>query len=110
MAATPLSPASPEEAPPLPVLRPGDSKDRSIGGAVGGAAEGGGGGGGGIGDGRVGLGVAGVDPGIVGKAGLEIRLREEPAPPHPWEKPEENRGDTRGDTPNEVRFKETKND
>ncbi|KAI4787151.1 hypothetical protein KUCAC02_036655, partial [Chaenocephalus aceratus] len=39
--------------------------------------------------------LVGVD-GIVGNAGLEVRLRDEPAPPHPWEKPEENQ---RGDNP-----------
>ncbi|TKS68622.1 Beta-1,4-mannosyl-glycoprotein 4-beta-N-acetylglucosaminyltransferase [Collichthys lucidus] len=47
------------------------------------------------------LGIGGVmvgGAGIIGKVGLQIRLREEPAPPHPWEKPEENQ---RGDTPNE---------
>ncbi|XP_075939142.1 beta-1,4-mannosyl-glycoprotein 4-beta-N-acetylglucosaminyltransferase isoform X1 [Anarhichas minor] len=76
--ATPLSPASPEEAPPLPVLRPSDTKGRAAAGA-----EGGGGGGGG----GMALGNGGV---MVGGAGLEMRLREEPAPPHPWEKPEEN--------------------
>lgn len=89
--ATPLSPASPEEAPPLPVLRPSDTKARGVAGA-----EGGGGGGG------MGLGIGGImvgDAGLIG-AGMEMRLREEPAPPHPWEKPEENQ---RGDTPNEVR-------
>ncbi|XP_078147260.1 beta-1,4-mannosyl-glycoprotein 4-beta-N-acetylglucosaminyltransferase isoform X2 [Centroberyx gerrardi] len=93
VAGTPLSPASPEEAPPLPGLRPSDTKPRGAAGVVGG---GGGGGGGvmGIGGGAVG------GAGIVGRAGLEMRLREEPAPPHPWEKPEENK---RGDTPEEER-------
>jgi len=76
--ATSLSPASPEEAPPLPILRPSDTNGR---------AEGGGGGGGEM---------AGV---IVGGEGLEMRLREEPAPPHPWEKPEENQ---QGGAPDEV--------
>lgn len=77
--ATPLSPASPEEAPPLPVvLRPLDTKGR--------AAAGGEGGGGGGGE-RAELGNVGM---IGGGAGMEMRLREEPAPPHPWEKPEEN--------------------
>ncbi|KAM3864700.1 beta-1,4-mannosyl-glycoprotein 4-beta-N-acetylglucosaminyltransferase [Diretmus argenteus] len=90
-ATTPLSPASPEEA---PVLRPSDTKPREA------VAAGGGGGGGmgmGMGMGRVVVG----GPGIVGRAGLEMRRRgEEPAPPHPWEKPEENK---RGDAANEER-------
>lgn len=80
MAATPLSPASPEEAPPLPALRQSEMKGRAVAVAVGG--------GGGIGQGIEGVLVGGA--GIVGKAGLEMRLREEPAAPHPWEKPEEN--------------------
>ncbi|XP_069024410.1 beta-1,4-mannosyl-glycoprotein 4-beta-N-acetylglucosaminyltransferase isoform X1 [Embiotoca jacksoni] len=73
VAATPLSPASPEEAPPLPVIHQSDNKAR---GSVGG--------GGGLGQGNEGVLVGG--PGIVGPAGIEM----EPAPPHPWEKPEEN--------------------
>lgn len=80
VATTPLSPASPEEAPPLPVLHQLDTKARAVAG------------------GGVGLGIGGVMVGIVGSEGRE--MREEPAPPHPWEKPEENQ---RGDTPNEVR-------
>nr|XP_043884371.1 beta-1,4-mannosyl-glycoprotein 4-beta-N-acetylglucosaminyltransferase isoform X1 [Solea senegalensis] len=84
---TPLSPASPEEAPPLPVLRQSDTKGKVLGG---------GGDGGGMGLGGVVVG----GPGIVGRAGLEIRLREEPAPPHPWEEPKENQ---RGDSPNQER-------
>ncbi|XP_044042740.1 beta-1,4-mannosyl-glycoprotein 4-beta-N-acetylglucosaminyltransferase isoform X1 [Siniperca chuatsi] len=91
VATTPLSPASPEEAPPLPILRQSDTKARAVAGAVGGGGGGGG----------VGLGIGGVmvrGAGIVGSTGLEVRLREEPAPPHPWEKPEESQ---RGDTPNE---------
>ena len=68
MAATPLSPASPDEAPPLQVLRELDSKTRAMTDSVG---------------------------------GLEVRMKEEPEPPHPWEKPEENQ---QGDTPNEVSF------
>lgn len=87
--AAPLSPASPEEAPPIPVLQASDTKAA--------AAVGGGGGGG------LGLDIGGVmigGPGINGRSGLEMRLREEPAPPHPWEKPQEHK---RGDTPNEVR-------
>uniref|UniRef100_A0A3Q4H2Z3 Beta-1,4-mannosyl-glycoprotein 4-beta-N-acetylglucosaminyltransferase b n=1 Tax=Neolamprologus brichardi TaxID=32507 RepID=A0A3Q4H2Z3_NEOBR len=73
MATTPLSPASPEEAPPLPGLRQSDAKARGVPGL------GGGGGGEGFG------------PGIP----------EEPAPPHPWEKPKENQ---LGDAANEVRW------
>ncbi|KAM3623695.1 uncharacterized protein V6R79_014565 [Siganus canaliculatus] len=83
VAATPLSPAFPEEAPPLPVHRQPDSQARAAAGGV------------------EGLGIGGVmvgGPGIVESVGLEIGLREEPAPPHPWEKPEENQ---RGDTPDE---------
>lgn len=95
VAATPLSPASPEEAPPLPVIRQMDTKARGMAGAVGG-----GGGGGGMGLGIGGVMVGGA--GIVGSAGLEMRLREDPVAPHPWEKPEENQ---RGDSPNEVRVK-----
>ncbi|XP_071360407.1 beta-1,4-mannosyl-glycoprotein 4-beta-N-acetylglucosaminyltransferase isoform X2 [Trachinotus anak] len=89
-AATPLSPASPEEAPPLPVLHQSDTKGRGVAGAAGG------GGGGGMGLGIQGVMVGG--PGIVGSAGLE--MRHDPAVPHPWEKPEENQ---RGDSPNEER-------
>lgn len=80
--ATPLSPASPEEAPPLPVLRQSDTKARGAMAPVGG--------GGGLEAGPVVVG----GPGIAGLPGMEMKLREEPAPPHPWEKPEENqRGD-----------------
>lgn len=93
VAATPLSPASPEEAPPLPVLRQGAVKP---GGGAGSLGDGGGGGG-------------AVDPGaldanarVAGMAGLkhfEVRAMKEPEPPHPWEKPEENQ---LGDSPREV--------
>lgn len=83
-ASTPLSPASPEEAPPLPVLHASDTKARSAAGVVGGGG-----------------GIGGVNAGIIGRSGLEMRLREEPAPPRPWDKPEENQ---RGDAPNEVRW------
>lgn len=79
MAATPLSPASPEEAPPLPVVREPDSKGRVMSGSVGG--------------------VPVYDAGLAGSAGLELGLVEELEPPRPWEKPKENQ---RGDTPNEV--------
>ncbi|KAM9314195.1 beta-1,4-mannosyl-glycoprotein 4-beta-N-acetylglucosaminyltransferase [Pholidichthys leucotaenia] len=71
-AATPLSPASPEEAPPLPVLRQPESKGRDAAGSAG--------------VGEFGLGIEGVV--VAGHAGLG--QREEPEPPHPWEKPEEN--------------------
>ncbi|XP_027872544.1 beta-1,4-mannosyl-glycoprotein 4-beta-N-acetylglucosaminyltransferase isoform X2 [Xiphophorus couchianus] len=92
VASTPLSPASPEEAPPLPVLRQGAVKP---GGGAGSLGDGGGGGG-------------AVDPGaldanarVAGMAGLkhfEVRAMKEPEPPHPWEKPEENQ---LGDSPRE---------
>ncbi|XP_037114451.1 beta-1,4-mannosyl-glycoprotein 4-beta-N-acetylglucosaminyltransferase isoform X1 [Syngnathus acus] len=74
---TPLSPASPEEAPPLPVLRPSLPKTRA-------SAEGD----------RVAAEAEGT--GAVASAGLEMRIGEVPAPPHPWEKPDEN---PRGDLP-----------
>lgn len=75
MAATPLSPASPEEAPPLPGLQQSDAK---AGGVVG------------LGGGE------GFGPGIPDV----MRQRDEPAPPHPWEKPKENQ---LGDAESEVR-------
>ncbi|XP_028274412.1 beta-1,4-mannosyl-glycoprotein 4-beta-N-acetylglucosaminyltransferase isoform X2 [Parambassis ranga] len=90
VASTPLSPASPEEAPPLPVLRQSDTKGRGIAGPAGVGIEGG-----------LGLGIGGVmvgGPGIGGHAGQIVRQREEPAPPHPWEKPVENKPE---DTQNE---------
>ncbi|XP_068177115.1 beta-1,4-mannosyl-glycoprotein 4-beta-N-acetylglucosaminyltransferase isoform X2 [Antennarius striatus] len=64
VATTPLSPASPEEAPPLPVLHQLDVNAEPRGGRG-----------------------MGSNP-----------LREEPAPPHPWEIPENHQ---RGDAPNE---------
>ncbi|KAM8879686.1 beta-1,4-mannosyl-glycoprotein 4-beta-N-acetylglucosaminyltransferase isoform 2-T2 [Spinachia spinachia] len=86
---TPLSPASPEEAPPLPVvLRPLDTKGRmaAAGSEGGGGAEG------------TALGNGG---GLIGGgAGMRMKLREELAPPHPWEKPQENQ---RGGEPVEER-------
>ncbi|KAM4583882.1 beta-1,4-mannosyl-glycoprotein 4-beta-N-acetylglucosaminyltransferase isoform 2-T3 [Odontesthes bonariensis] len=91
-AATPLSPASPEEAPPLPALRHSDPKPG------GGAGPGGGGGGEGLDLVVEGAVIGG--PGIVGHEGLEMQRREEPEPPHPWEKPEENQ---LGDPPKERR-------
>lgn len=87
MATTPLSPASPEEAPPLPGLRQSDAKARGVPGL------GGGGGGQGFGP--------GIPEAIAGGGDEEMRQREEPAPPHPWEKPKENQ---LGDAANEVRW------
>ncbi|XP_006803879.1 beta-1,4-mannosyl-glycoprotein 4-beta-N-acetylglucosaminyltransferase [Neolamprologus brichardi] len=84
MATTPLSPASPEEAPPLPGLRQSDAKARGVPGL------GGGGGGEGFGP--------GIPEAIAGGGDEEMRQREEPAPPHPWEKPKENQ---LGDAANE---------
>ncbi|XP_077379434.1 beta-1,4-mannosyl-glycoprotein 4-beta-N-acetylglucosaminyltransferase isoform X1 [Festucalex cinctus] len=76
----PLGPASPEEAPP--VLRPADTKARL----------------GARGD-RMAAAAAQLEgTGAVGSAGLEMGLREVPAPPHPWEKPDEN---LRGDLPSQ---------
>lgn len=66
MASTPLSPASPEAAPPFPALRLSDIKPD---GAVMRHED-----------------VMNGGPGIIDHAGR----REEPAPPHPWEKPGEN--------------------
>ncbi|XP_034740447.1 beta-1,4-mannosyl-glycoprotein 4-beta-N-acetylglucosaminyltransferase isoform X2 [Etheostoma cragini] len=80
---TPLSPAFPEEAPPLPGLRPSDTKARVVASAVGGGGGGGGGGG------EMGLGIGGDmvgGAGIVGSPGLETKRGGEPAPPRPWEK------------------------
>ncbi|XP_047434022.1 beta-1,4-mannosyl-glycoprotein 4-beta-N-acetylglucosaminyltransferase isoform X2 [Mugil cephalus] len=67
-ASTPLSPASPEEAPPLPGLHQLEAKVRGAAGSV----EGGGG---------LDLGVKGV------MVRVESWKKEEPAPPRPWEKP-----------------------
>lgn len=92
VASTPLSPASPEEAPPLPVLRQSDTKARGIAGPAGVGVEGG-----------LGLGIRGVmveGPRIAGHAVQIVRQRAEPAPPHPWEKPVENKLE---DTQSEVR-------
>ena len=109
MAATPLSPAPPEEAPPLrPHQRPPDAKVHPGAGEGAGGAGGGGGGGGGGGDGDELAGGADAmgrrgGMGAVGRAGLEMRLREEPAPPpRPWRRPEqENVG--AGDATSQVR-------
>lgn len=94
MATTPLSPSPPEKAPPIPVLRQSDLKTRDMAGSVGFVGKVGGGGTG-QGNGR----VITDSAGIIGSAGLEMRLRDELDPPHPWEKPEENQP---GDTPQEV--------
>lgn len=80
-ATTPLSPSSPDEVPPFPGLRQLDSKAKVMAGSQGGA---GGGGGGGMSLGRI------DGDGIISRQGLEMRLKEEPEPPHPWQKPEEN--------------------
>ncbi|XP_054600730.1 beta-1,4-mannosyl-glycoprotein 4-beta-N-acetylglucosaminyltransferase isoform X1 [Nothobranchius furzeri] len=78
VAATPLSPASPEEAP----VRQLDNKNGGGVGSLGGGA-------GGVLD----LGVDSVrvgGPGIPGHGGIDERLKDQPEPPHPWEKPEES--------------------
>ncbi|KAJ3614831.1 hypothetical protein NHX12_018401 [Muraenolepis orangiensis] len=97
MAATPLSPAPPEEAPPLRPLHynlPPDGANIHVGG-----------GGGGGGDEPAAVGAAAVvpggpgGPGAVGLAGLEMRLREEPAPPpRPWKRPKEEEEEEKGGT------------
>ncbi|XP_038163542.1 beta-1,4-mannosyl-glycoprotein 4-beta-N-acetylglucosaminyltransferase isoform X2 [Cyprinodon tularosa] len=81
IAATPLSPASPEEAPPLPALRQGVVKH---GGGVGSLGAGGGGA---IDPGE--LDAKNGEPGVAGLK-IEVRAMKEPQPPRPWEKPEEN--------------------
>lgn len=78
-ATTPLSPSSPDEAPPFPGIRQMDGKAKVPAGAQGGA---------------------GMD-GVLSREGLERRAEEEPEPPHPWQKPEENQ---RGDAPDELSF------
>lgn len=91
VAATPLSPASPEEAPPVPVHQQLEGKARGVAGSV----EGGGGG--------LDLGIGGVmvgGPGDFGHAAL-ARQKQEPAPPHPWEKPVEHQ---LVEIPNEVKW------
>lgn len=93
LASTPLIPASPEEAPPQPVVREPDSKARAMGGSAGDGGENG-----------MHLGNRDVvmeDAGNAGSARLEMELMEELEPPHPWEKPKENQ---QGETPHEVRF------
>ncbi|XP_026159303.1 beta-1,4-mannosyl-glycoprotein 4-beta-N-acetylglucosaminyltransferase isoform X2 [Mastacembelus armatus] len=82
LSTTPLSPASPEEAPDLPHS---DTKARVVSGVVGVRGMG-------IED------VMGGGAGLIANAALEMRPRAEPAPPHPWEKPEENQ---RGHAPNQ---------
>lgn len=91
-ATTPLSPSSPDEAPPFPGLRQLDGKGRVMAGSQGGAGGGGGGG----------MSLGSVDgDGIISRQGLEMRLKEEPEPPHPWQKPEENQ---HGGAPDELSF------
>lgn len=73
VAATPLSPTYPEEAPPPPMLHPANTRDTPVRGTA--------------------LGIEGVlvgGGGVVGSGGLRMRARELPAPPHPWEKPEDS--------------------
>lgn len=82
LAATPLSPASPEGAPPLPGVRQFDAKAKAPPGDLG-----------------IGGVIIGGD-GIDGKEGVDSK-REEPAPPHPWEKPKVNH---QKDTLNEVKW------
>lgn len=89
-ASTPLSPSSPNEAPPFPGLRQLDGKAKVVAGAQGGAGR----------QGGMGLGNDDGD-GIISREELEIRLNEEPEPPHPWQKPEENQ---RRDSPDELSF------
>lgn len=79
VSAAPLSPASPEEAPPLPALRQSEPQSRGGAGSAGG--------------GRIGN-VVEEGP------GMEMRQRDLPAAPHPWEKPEEF---LRGDAAEQVR-------
>lgn len=71
LAATPLSPASPEEAPPVPQRDEPNTGVSSLQSTP--------------------LGIEGVAVGGKGElASAELVVRgEEPAPPHPWEKPEE---------------------
>ncbi|XP_041839765.1 beta-1,4-mannosyl-glycoprotein 4-beta-N-acetylglucosaminyltransferase isoform X2 [Melanotaenia boesemani] len=76
VASTPLSPASPEEAPPLHVLRQPGGRAGPVGG--GGQSEG------------QDLGLEGVRIEGLDLAELEMQPREVPEPPHPWEKPEAN--------------------
>lgn len=83
-ATTPLSPSSPDEAPPFPGIRQLDGKAKVMAGSQGGA----------------GMGSVKGD-GIISREGLDMRSKEEPEPPHPWQKPEENQ---RGDTPDELSF------
>lgn len=89
VATTPLSPSPPEKAPPIPALRQSDGKARDMAGSVGFVGK--------VAGGGTGQGIGGImtdSAGIIGSAGLEMSLREELDPPHPWEKPEEKQGDT----------------
>lgn len=83
-ATTPLSPSSPDEAPPFPGIRQMDAKAKVMAGSQGGA----------------GMGSVNGD-GIISREGLAMRAKEEPEAPHPWQKPEENQ---RGDAPDERSF------
>ncbi|KAJ0033812.1 hypothetical protein NQD34_000919 [Periophthalmus magnuspinnatus] len=78
LASTPLSPASPEEPPPPPQRKESRAEVSPQGTT---------------------LGIQGVAVGAVSELAsvkLELRVREHPAPPHPWEKPEEGQaGDTK---------------
>lgn len=91
-ATTPLSPSSPNEAPPFPGFRQLDGKARVMAGSQGGAG----------GEGGGGMSLSNINgDGIISREELEMRLKEEPEAPHPWQKPEENQ---RGDTPDELIF------
>ncbi|XP_077575596.1 beta-1,4-mannosyl-glycoprotein 4-beta-N-acetylglucosaminyltransferase [Stigmatopora nigra] len=70
---TQLSPAYPEEAPKLPVLCPSETKARD-GASVGRVTD----------QNEVAAGSS------VANGALEMRAVEVPAPPHPWEKPDDN--------------------
>ncbi|TWW59011.1 beta-1,4-mannosyl-glycoprotein 4-beta-N-acetylglucosaminyltransferase isoform X2 [Takifugu flavidus] len=95
-ASTPLSPSSPNEAPPFPGLRQLDGKAKVMAGAQGGEG------------GQGGMSLVNDDgDGIISREGLEIRLNEEPEPPHPWQKPEENQ---RRDSPDGLSFEERDED
>lgn len=83
-ATTPLSPGSPDEAPPFPGIRQLDAKAKVVAGSPGGAGIGG-----------------GNADGIISREGRAMRPKQEPEAPHPWQKPEENRG---GDAPDELSF------
>lgn len=92
LATTPLLPASPEEAPPRAVVREPDGRAGAAGGSAGDGGEN---------EGLLGnRGVVLEEAANAGSARLAMDSVEELEPPHPWEKPKENQGET----PNEVRF------